>query len=128
MKFYMFQSDKIRPFILILHKSENENLKEKLKEKCNLLYCNLFENNLIKSNTIILFCILKEYNNKKTFFYQEGIHSSKDFLENLNLKVIENLVFHFLKNYATKYIIEYEDNLLLKEKKENLSFLCNLWM
>lgn len=124
----MFQNNKINPFILILHKSENENLNEKLKEKCNLLYSILFENNLLRSNTIILFCILQEYNNKKIFFYQEGLHSNKEILKKLNLKVIENLVFNFLKNYSTKYIIEFNNNLLLKEKEENMSFLCNLWM
>ncbi len=118
----------MKPFILILNKCDSFDLNEEIKKKCDSLYQILFDNNIINIDTIIVFCIIKEYNNKKTFFYQAGKDSNKDILEKLNLKLLELLTFNFIKNFSTKYTLEFNNKIIIKEKQENLSFLCNLWI
>jgi len=128
MNFYIFKNNEYYPFVLILVESNNEKEEKNALEKCEFIYKILFDNKIISLEIILVFLILKNFNKKKLMFYQEGIESNNDILKLINEKSIEHLCFNIIKSFSSKYIINFNNKILIEEQKENLSFLCYHWI
>lgn len=134
-KFYIFIEKNIKPVILLVGKIITKDQEKLINDICISVFELLYEQKIVNSQNILVFLLLKDYNNKKSFYVQGSTNSSPDLINALdNNKFVEKLSFETLTKSYTSYVLNFilEKNKIsyakLKEKKENLSFLASIWL
>jgi len=134
-KFYIFIEKNINPVILLVGKIITKDQEKLINDICISVFELLYEQKIVNSQNILVFLLLKDYNNKKAFYIQGSTNSSPNLINALdNNKFVEKLSFETLTKSYTSYVLNFilKKNKIscvkLKEKRENLSFLASIWL
>jgi len=130
LELYLYKNIKVKPIVLIVVNITSKKEVEYLEEYSLEIFKILVDNKIIKLKSIVVFILLKQYNQKKSFLIQPSVKSDTKLVDILekDTKKIEKISFDALTMNLTDFKIIINDNkILITPYESNLCFLADLW-
>lgn len=124
---YYFNNKFIKPLVFFIVKVFNKKEEEFLEENTNFLFNVLIENGYAESSDIVIFNIIKAYNNKIINWILPSKNSDQKILKQIesNHNIINKIIAETLKNTNCKTLVDFSENeLKILNSNINLSFLA----